>query len=188
MRTNITSSVFGQISGTHIESHELSQEAIDFMDAQILANLDDIIVCPAGWVGDNFFFIKAVFELPTVGAFEVNSALYGPDAGDEPIYNDDPRLRSIHRPFGDKVRPGATLVLDRAEFPWRPASHMVVIGCVKIVDETVVIGAGVPYTAFGNSNERIPEKEPSDPNLAEHEVDASKAYWGHHKLSHVFVS
>ena len=156
------------------------------MDAQVLENLDDIIICPAVWHGDNFFFVKTVFELPTVGAFDLHSALYGSDCGDDPIPNNFPGLRSVHRPFGKEVRPGATLVLDRSENPWRPASHMVVIGCVKIVDGTVVVGEGIPYTAFGNSSANIPPKEPSDPNLQPNEEDESKAFWGVNKLSHVF--
>ena len=192
---DLHSKYFDNLNSSHATSHELSQDGIDVVDRWLVKNMDSFV--PAPWARDrdtkellpNRYFVCDTIPLEFAGQYNMMSALYGPSCGDEPIYNNDERLKSIHRNYwnGKSLVPreGATLVIDRAVYPWRPATYMAVIGLVHIVHGTLIAGGQV-YTIYGHSHKGVSPKEPSDPSLGDNARDEAVAYWAEHKLAHSF--
>ena len=192
---DLHSKYFDNLNASHATSHELSQQGIDVVDQFLEKNMDSF--APAPWARDhntkellpNRYFVCRATPLAVPGQYNMMSALYGPMAGDEPIYNNDERVRSLHRSYWNGTehvpREGATLVIDRKLYSWRPATHMAIIGLVHIVHGTLIAGGSV-FTIYGHSHSEVSPKEPSDPHLTDAERDGAVAYWAEHKLAHSF--
>jgi len=110
------------------------------------------------------FFIE-VLPLGTL-AGTLQSALYGPSAGDEPVV--DHEVEHIVR--GE--RKGPSRLVNR---PTRPADHMVVIGVGG--DDAKV------FTAYGNIGDRVAPREPWDPSMTPAETSESIYFWAQHALA-----
>lgn len=110
------------------------------------------------------FFIVALALGDLSGTLQ--SALYGPSCGDEPIGEDE--VEYVKR--GN--RPGPSRLIDR---PTRPADHMVVIG---IAGEDPKV-----FTAYGNIGWGIAPREWWDSGMKPHETAEAAAFWSDHALS-----
>jgi hypothetical protein len=114
-------------------------------------------------VRDGFFI--ACFHLGDLTG-TLQSALYGPCCGDEPVGEDE--VEYVKR--GN--RPGPSRLIDR---PTRPADHMVVIGIAG--DDPKV------FTAYGNIGDRIAPREWWDSGMKPSEAVEAAAFWMCHALS-----
>ena len=114
--------------------------------------------------GKEGFFIEALPLGDLDGT--LNSALYCPSAGDDPVREDEVEYAKR----GD--RPGPSRLIDR---PCRPADHMVVIG-IAGSDAKV-------FTAYGNIGPDIAPREWWDSSMRPEEAEASARFWKTHALS-----
>ena len=110
------------------------------------------------------FFIEALPLGELSGTLQ--SALYGPSCGDEPVGEDE--VEYVKR--GD--RRGPSRLIDR---PTRPADHMVVIGIAG--DDPKV------FTAYGSIGDRIAPREWWDSGMKPSEAAEAAAFWMCHALS-----
>ena len=115
-------------------------------------------------VGREGFFIEALPLGDLTGTLK--SALYGPDAGDEPVSEDE----VVYEVRGNRA--GPSRLIDR---PARPADHMVVIG---IAGEDPKV-----FTAYGNIGDGIAPREPWDPTMGADDAAASARFWSEHALA-----
>ena len=110
------------------------------------------------------FFIDAVPLEELAGTLQ--SALYGPSCGDEPVTED--QVEYVKR--GN--RPGPSRLIDR---PCRPADHMVVIGIAG--DDPKV------FTAYGSIGSTVAPREWWDSGMKPSEAVEAAAFWSDHALS-----
>ena len=118
------------------DDHHLTQGHLSLIDEALERE---------GWDGS---FVKLLIDIPE-NLPPLPSALYGPDAGDEPIMDDDERVVWLRR--GD--REGKSKVV---KLPPRPVRKMVVFA------GPTRRGLAV-YTAFGS--QAFPRREPWDRSL-----------------------
>lgn len=112
---------------------------------------------------DDGFFI-GVMPLPVGTGIE--SALYGPTAGDSPVPESD--VEYVVR--GN--RSGPSRLVAR---PKRPADHLVVIG---IAGEDPKV-----FTAYGSIGPDVAPREPWDKSLSPSEREESRVFWSEHALA-----
>jgi len=112
------------------------------------------------------FFIEAIPLGPQDLTGTLQSVLYGPSCGDDPITED--QVEYVKR--GN--RPGPSRLIDR---PTRPADHMVVIGIAG--DDPKV------FTAYGNIGEVVAPREPWDSTMTPEEAEEAAAFWREHALA-----
>lgn len=113
---------------------------------------------------DGFFL--TCLELPE-GCPDLLSALYGPDAGDDPVGEDE--VEYVQR----EGRPGKSRLIDR---PHRPCRRMVVCG----------IGGGdapVVFTAYGTQAEEASQREWWDASMTPAEAVVAATWWTQHALA-----
>jgi len=116
--------------------------------------------------------IAKLFKLPD-GMERVQSALYGPSAGDKPIkeseviYEKRVTCTKCH-----SARRGYSRMVDK---PTRPANNIVVIG---------IIGK-VAFTIYGTQANAVSPKEPWDSGCTDsvEDYEYSKDFWAIHALS-----
>ena len=114
--------------------------------------------------GKEGFFIEAIPLGDLAGTLQ--SALYGPSCGDEPIGEDE--VEYVKR--GNRA--GDSRLIDK---PTRPADHMVVIG-IAGSDAKV-------FTAYGNIGDNIAPREWWDASMKPDEAEAAARFWKAHALS-----
>lgn len=108
-------------------------------------------------------FFVTVVDL-TDGCPDLLSALYGPEAGDDPVLEDAVVYEKRNG------REGPSRLVD---LPQRPCRRMVVVG----------IGGDKIYTAYGTQAENASPREWWDPTMAPHEAVVAAQYWTEHALS-----
>ena len=116
--------------------------------------------------------VARLFQLPE-GMERVQSALYGPSAGDKPISESEVIYEK--RVTCDKcgsARRGYSRMIDK---PTRPANNIVVIG---------IIGK-VAFTIYGTQANAVSPKEPWDSGCTDsvEDYEYSKEFWAIHALS-----
>lgn len=117
------------------------------------------------WDGKTFF-LKLV-TLP-IYADSLPSALWGPDAGDDPIPNDHPDV--VWRVRGNRAQPSKLV-----KRPVRQVRKMVV--CAGPGKH----GDGIVYSAYGS--QCLGHREPWDRSMNDEERAAAEAWWAQHALS-----
>ena len=110
------------------------------------------------------FFIEAIPLEELSGTLQ--SALYGPSCGDEPIGEEE--VEYVKR--GN--RPGPSRLIDK---PTRPADHMVIIGIAG--DDAKV------FTAYGSIGANIAPREWWDSSMRPEEAEAAARFWKVHALA-----
>lgn len=145
--------------------HGLSDQQIDWVFAQ----------CKKKSLG---FHVFAVPLPDDIG--EVKSALYGPEAGDPPIGENE----VVYQKRGK--RPGPSRLVDR---PHRPATHMVVVVRVDSCSDPFRAGPTlcwreyVVFTAYGTQASRPTPREWWDTSMKPHEAVESAKFWSEHALA-----
>ena len=135
------------------DDHPMSDEQLDWIQTHPeIAKLD---------VGT---FICDVFELPKeLGTMP--SALYGPDAGDEPVTEEEVTY-VVRGQRGEESR-----MIDK---PVRRAKNVCVIGLV----------GKVAFTLYGTQSSKPSPREPWDKGFAtEEEKQEAEKFWSEHALS-----
>ena len=111
---------------------------------------------------------------------EVSSALYGPEAGDPPVGEDE----VVYEKRGK--RPGPSRLIARLP---RPATHMVIVVLVKSYSERLGIAATrywneyVVFTAYGTQASRPTPREWWDTSMKPHEAVEAAKFWSEHALA-----
>ena len=111
-------------------------------------------------------FVSVCLDLP-VDLASVPSALYGPEAGDSPVADNEVTLEIRGN------RKGPSRLIDK---PHRPARRVAVIG----------IRGGWCFTMYGTQASEPSPREPWDASLkeaGEQELKASQEFWASHALA-----
>ncbi len=108
------------------------------------------------------FFIKVI---SLDGLPQLESALYGPSVGDEPVVDAEFIVRNN--------RPGPSRMVRR---PMKSATGLVAIGMVN--EEGVLL-----FTAYGNTHGIVAPREPWDKGLSETEKIQAEEFWAVHALA-----
>jgi hypothetical protein len=108
------------------------------------------------------FFIKVI---SLDGLPPLESALYGPSVGDEPVVDVELIVRNN--------RPGPSRMIRR---PMKSATGLVAIGMVN--EEGILL-----FTAYGNTHGVVAPREPWDKGLSEEEKNKSEEFWAVHALA-----
>lgn len=114
------------------------------------------------------------------GIGEVSSALYGPEAGDPPLGENE----VVYEKRGN--RPGPSRLVDR---PHRPATHMVIVVLIKtcwvpfVPGPTQCYDEHIVFTAYGTQASRPTPREWWDASMKPHEAVEAAKFWSEHALA-----
>ncbi len=108
------------------------------------------------------FFIKVI---SLDGLPPLESALYGPSVGDDPVSDAILVVRNN--------RPGPSRMVRR---PMKLATGLVAIGMVN--EEGILL-----FTAYGNTHGIVAPREPWDKGLSEEEKKQAEEFWAVHALA-----
>lgn len=139
--------------------HGLGPKHLEFIDTLL-----------EGWDG-NFKMLHV--DMPEECS-DLLSALYGPEAGDEPVTEDEVLYKKRNG------RPGPSRLVNR---PPRPCRKMVIIAgpTGKMVDEVWIPGEPLIYTAYGSPT--VAPREWWDAGMNPLEAIVAATFWSKHALS-----